>query len=195
MSLLSPAPIRIDADLYEDLMNPARQDAYPRNSRGYVRIDVSLRMYWHNLFDAVPQLLELSGPDGRAIFLPFMEWAREKKLSFNWAYHLWVYEWLLQSQFRDRLGADLLLKTMATSAARWTGSDRDPDYCGIVLGSPLIGDKTVVGWKLHSIETHILEVEQVEFDEPLPGLSEHFGCFMTPGFELDHFPGWLPIPR
>lgn len=192
---LSPASIRIDADLYDDLANPVRQSAYPRNSRGYVRIDMSLRQYWHNLFDPVPQLLEFSGPDGRAIFLPFMAWARERELSLDWSYHLWVYEWLLQSEFRDRLETDLLLKIIATSAARWTGSDRDPDNCGIVIGSSLIGDKAVVGWKFRSIATDFLEVEQVEFDEPLPAPSGNFGFFTTPEFKLDYFPGWRPITR
>ncbi len=195
MSPLSPAPVRIDADLYEDLANPARHDAYPRTSRGYVRVDISLRAYWHFLFDSVPQLLELTGPDGRAIFLPFMEWAKERKLSFNWTYFLWVYEWLLQSEFREQLEPDLLLKMMATSAARWTGRDRDTDCCGIVLGSPLIGSKAVVGWKLSNLQTQIIPVEQVEFDQPLPVPGEHFGYFTVPGFDLDHFPGWLPIPR
>lgn len=195
MSPLSPAPVRIDADLLEDFANPARQDAYPRNSRGYVRVDISIRAYWHTLFDQVPQLLELSGPDGRAIFLPFMEWARENGLSFNWTYYLWVYEWLLQSEFRDRLGTDLLLKMMSAAAGRWIGIDRDTDRCAIVLGSRLLDDAVVVGWKLNSLSTTVIPVERIEFEDPLPSPTGLFGCFFTPGFELENFPGWQPIPR
>ncbi|WP_400771015.1 methanobactin biosynthesis protein MbnC [Methylosinus sporium] len=195
MSLLSPAPARIDADLYQDMMNPSRLDAFARESRSHVRLDISYRAYWHVLFDAVPQLLELSGPDGRAIFLPFMQWAQEKNLTFDWAYHIWAAEWLLQSEFRERVGADLALKLMAAAASRWSGRDRDLDYCGIVIASRLIGPtKAVAGWKLSSIETRFIEVEQVEFECELPAPEGNFGCFRTPGYELDHFPGWRPIP-
>jgi uncharacterized repeat protein (TIGR04061 family) len=195
MSLLSPAPARIDADLYEDMMIPRRLGAYPRESRSFVRIDISIRAYWHTLFDAVPDLLDLSGPDGAAIFDPFMEWAREKRLSFDWTYHLWVCEWLLQSRFAKRVEPDLLLKLMAAAASRWSGRDRDLAHCGIVLGCPLIGtNKAVAGWKLSSIETRFIEVEQVEFGVSLPPPEGNFGYFMTPGYELDFFPGWSPIP-
>lgn len=196
MSPLSPAPVRIDADLYEDLANPARQAAYPKSSRSYVRVDISIRTYWHTLFDAVPQLLELSGPDGRAIFLPFMEWAREEKLSLNWAFFLWVYEWLLNSEFRDRLDSKLLIDMMAASASRWTGRDRNSRYRLIVLGTPFLSErKAVAGWKISSLETQHIEVEQVEFDAPLPIPDGNFGYFALPGTEIDCFPGWQPIPR
>lgn len=195
MSRLSPAPARIDADLLEDFANPARQSAYPRSSRAYVRVDISIRAYWHTLFDQVPDLLELSGPDGRSIFLPFMEWAREQKLSFNWTYYLWVYEWLLQSEFRDRLGTDLLLKMMSAAAGRWIGIDRDTDRCAIVLGSRSIEGAVVVGWKLNSLGTVVIPVERIELEDSLPAPSDQFGCFYTPGFDLDYFPGWQPIPR
>jgi len=195
MSRLSPAPVRIDADLLEDFADPARQDAYPRDSRGYVRIDISIRAYWHTLFDQVPQLLDLCGPDGRAIFLPFMQWAKEKKVSFNWAFYLWVYEWLLQSEFRDRLDTDLLLKMMSAAGGRWIGTDRDTDHCVIVMGCRLLEGSVVVGWKLNSLATTVIPVERIEFEEPVPSPSGLFGCFYAPTFELDRFPGWQPIPR
>jgi uncharacterized repeat protein (TIGR04061 family) len=196
MSLLSPAPARIDADLYDDMTIPGRLGAYPRESRSFVRIDISIRAYWHVLFDAVPDLLELSGPDGAAIFNPFMEWAHEKRLTFDWTYHLWVCEWLLQSHFAERIEPDLLLKLMAAAASRWSGRDRDLSYCGIVLGCPLIGtDVAVAGWKLSSIETRFIEVERVEFGVALPPPEGNFGYFKTPGYELDFLPGWSPIPQ
>jgi uncharacterized repeat protein (TIGR04061 family) len=191
---LAPASVKIDADLYDDLANPARQKAYPRDSRGYVRIDMSIRSYWHTLFDTVPALLELSGPDGNAIFQPFMEWAEDNEISFHWTYHLWVYEWLLQSEFKRRLGPELALKMMAAAATRWT-VEREPDQCLLVLGSPLIGNRAVVGRKLQTIKIDFLQIEQVEFDQPLPRPSGNFGYFTTPTFALDYFPDWLPIPR
>lgn len=195
MSRLSAAPARIDSDLLDDFSNPARQDNYPRSSRAYVRVDISIRAYWHSLFDQVPELLALSGPDGKAIFLPFMEYAREKGLTLNWTYYLSVYEWLLQSQFKDQLNEDLLVKVMSAAAGIWMAHDRDSRRCAIVLGSPLLENAVVVGTKYHSLSTVVIPVDRVEFEEPLPPPSETFGMFFTPKFELDYFPGWQPIPR
>jgi uncharacterized repeat protein (TIGR04061 family) len=194
MSPLSPAPARIDADLYDDLSNPARQSFYPRNSRSFVRIDHSIRAYWHTLFDTCPQLLELSGPDGAAIFVPFMAWARERRLSFNWTYFLWVYQWLLQSELRDRLSEHVLLPIMTASATRWMMLDRDPDSCAIVLGSASLRG-AVVASKYKTIYSGLEQVEYLEFEEPLPAPDDQFGYFVAQSFELDYFPGWRPIPQ
>jgi uncharacterized repeat protein (TIGR04061 family) len=193
MSLLSPAPVRIDADLFEDLANPARQGCYPKDSRGFVRIDISLRSYWHTLFDTCPQLLELSGPDGRAIFIPFMAWAREKNLSFNWTYFLWVYQWLTQSEYRDQLDDHILLPIMTAAATRWMMLDRDTDCCTIVLASPSLKG-AVIASKYNTIYSGLEQVEHVEFDDPLPVPQDQFGYFVTPSSEIDYFPGWRPIP-
>jgi len=76
----------IDSELLDALMVPARQADYPRDSRAFVRIDTSLRVYWHVLFDICPELLELSGPDGLSIFRPFMAWADARQLSMNWTF-------------------------------------------------------------------------------------------------------------
>ncbi|ATQ67691.1 MULTISPECIES: methanobactin biosynthesis protein MbnC [Methylosinus] len=195
MSLLPTAPVRIDADLYDDLANPARQSLYPRDSRGFIRIDISLRAYWHTLFDTCPRLLELSGPSGGAIFLPFMAWARENNLAFDWSFFLWVYVWLQQSEFRERLDEDQLLPVMTASATRWLMIDRDIDACQIVLGSRSLAGAAVVGAKIDSIHCRLEQVQQVEFEKPLPLPDGEFGYFLTPGFEIDHFPGWRPLPR
>jgi methanobactin biosynthesis cassette protein MbnC len=64
-----------------------------------------------------------------------------------------------------------------------------------VLGSSSFSDKAVVAWKLDSVDITHFNVGQVQFDQPLPQPSGHFGFFTTPAFELDHFPGWRPIPR
>lgn len=194
MCPLPTAPARIDADLYEDLANPARQNVYPKDSRGFVRIDISLRSYWHTLFDTCPRLLDLSGPDGRAIFIPFMAWAREQDLTFGWSFFIWVYEWMLQSEFRDRLGEDQLLPIMTASATRWLMQDRDTDSCAIVLGCRALSG-AVVGSKIDSVYCGLEQVQHVEFEEPLPAPGGEFGYFVTSGFEIDHFPGWRPIPR
>lgn len=194
MAPLSAAPVRIDAELYEDLANPARQNRYPRESRGYVRIDISLRTYWHALFDTCPQLLDLSGPDGRAIYIPFMAWAREKELSFNWTYFLWVYQWLAQSDFRDRLDENILLPMMTASATRWMMMDRDPASCAIVIACRSLNG-AVIGRKYDTIYAGLEQIEHVEFESPLPAPESQFGYFITPTSEFDYFSGWRPIPR
>jgi uncharacterized repeat protein (TIGR04061 family) len=190
--LIPPAPAKIDKDLYGALFVPSRQSDYPRDSRAFVRIDTSLRIYWHTLFDICPQLLELAPPDGRPIFLPFMAWADEQNLSFDWSYYLWVYRWLQQSDYRDRLSDELMLNMMGASAARWAVLDRSSDS-GVVVGSAG-GAKLVVAWKCHTVDGG-REVELLELEEPLPEPDEQFGYFSLPEFEISAFPGWRAIPR
>jgi uncharacterized repeat protein (TIGR04061 family) len=192
MHLASPAPASLDRDLYDALTVPARQSDYPSDSRAFVRIDTSLRIYWHTLFDICPQLLQLAPPDGRSIFLPFMAWAAERNLSFDWSYYLLVYQWLQQSEFRDRLSEELLLNLVGASAARWAVLDRSSES-GIVVGSASC-PKLVVAWKCHRVDGG-REVELLELEEPLPTPDEEFGFFTLPGFEIGAFLGWRPIPR
>lgn len=183
---------RIDRDLFGDLTVPARQSRHPRNSRAFVRIDTSLRAYWHTLFDICPQLLDLTGPDGLAIYRPFMVWAAERKLTFTWTYYLWVWCWLRQSEFRDRLSEELLISMMAASAGRWAGLDRGPE-CGIVVACPELSP-VVAAWKCRS-PGGARQAELLELEEPLPEAPEPFGWFTVPEFALGAFPGWRPIPR
>ena len=95
----SPASVRIDAELYRRFRKsgPCRS-LIPR---GIARLCAHRRQHPHLLAYTLRHraaLLELSGPDGNAIFQPFMEWAEDNEISFHWTYHLWVYEWLLQSE-------------------------------------------------------------------------------------------------
>ncbi len=182
----------LESDLLDALMVPARQGEFARDSRAFVRLDTSLRAYWHTLFDICPELLSLSGPDGLAIFRPFMAWAAERQLSMNWTYYLWVHRWLQQSPFADRLSPQLTLSLMAASAARWAMGDRGPNG-GIALGSAELPE-LVVAWKCHTV-TGGREVECLSLEEPLPPPEGGFGWFTLPGFELDNFPGWSPIPQ
>jgi uncharacterized repeat protein (TIGR04061 family) len=184
---------RIDADLLDALTVPARQGDYPRDSRAFVRVDTSLRIYWHTLFDICPGLLDLSGPDGLAIFRPFMAWAAAEKLSLNWTCYLWVDVWLAQSAFRDRVTPDLRLSLMGASAARWATGDRS-EAGGIALGGADLPD-LVCGWKTRSILSG-RRIEQFTLEEPLPPPDGPFGFFTIAGDDLsDGFPGWTPIPR
>jgi uncharacterized repeat protein (TIGR04061 family) len=174
------------------MTSPSKLMEYPRDSRAFSRIDASLRAYWHTLFDICPELLALSGEDGMSIFRPFMEWAEQQGLTFSWTYYLWVYVWLEQSQFRDRLNNDLLISLMGAAAARWAILDRGLD-CGIVLGC----DKTmnlVAGWKCHTVHVG-REVELIELDESPSLPPGRFGFFTVANFELGVFPGWQAIPK
>ncbi len=182
-----------DTDLLGALTVPARQGDYPRYSRAFVRIDTSLRIYWHTLFDICPHLLELTGPDGLALFRPFMTWAYEQKLSLNWTYYLWVDAWLQQSPLSDRVTADMRYAMMGASAARWATGDRS-EYQGIVLASPQLPD-LVCGWKTVSFDGG-REIERIELEAALPAPAEPFGYFLLRSRGLDNdFPGWLAIPR
>lgn len=192
MNLSSP-PTRTDRDLYDSLMSLEGAKRYPQDHKAFVRIDTSLRVYWHTLFDICPDLLELSGPDGLAIFRPFMAWAEEKRLAFDWSYYLWAYVWLRQSQFKDRLGdGELLRSMMGASAARWAILDRSRS-CGIVIGCAET-DELVVGWKCNSVYAG-RQIELIQPEEALPSPANTFGYFTLPSFDLAAFPGWQGLSR
>lgn len=192
MSLSYP-PARTDRDLYDALMSIEEKEKFPRDHRSYVRIDTSLRVYWHTLFDICPNLLELSGPDGMAIFQPFMAWAARRRLAFDWSFYLWVYVWLRESKFNDRLhDGELLQAIMGASAARWAVLDRSRD-CGIVLGCADTSD-LVVGWKCNSVRGG-RQIELIQPEEALPPPADRFGYFTRPSFDLGGFPGWQGISR
>lgn len=189
MSQTSPA--RTDRELYDVLASPKAILDYPQDSLAYGRIDVSLRAYWHSIFDICPELLDLSGPDGMAIFTPFMEWARERGIRFTWSYYLWLYRWLQRSAFSDRLTDELLLSLMGASAARWAIRDRSP-ASGLVIGCAATPN-LVVGWKCNSLDAG-RQVELIEPEEPIPVGEEFFGFFTTSEPEISTFPGWRGLP-
>ncbi|WP_372017688.1 methanobactin biosynthesis protein MbnC [Tistrella mobilis] len=191
---------RIDSDLLDHLTVPARHDELGVGSRTWVRVDTSLRIYWHTLFDICPGLLRLDGEDGQpsdgmSIFRPFMAFAAERGLSFDWTYYLWVDVWLQGSAFRDRVDDDLRLTLIGAAAARWAVTDRGPAV-GLVIGTrsadrgalPL-----VVGWKPADLESG-REIETLELEDPLPDPATPFGWFTTTSRSLDHFPGWRDLP-
>ncbi|MDU9414366.1 methanobactin biosynthesis protein MbnC [Pseudomonas sp. zfem005] len=184
---------RTDSQLLHALFHPQRQGDYPRDSKAFVRIDTSLRVYWHSLFDICPGLLALSGPDGLAIFRPFMAWAVEQELSFNWAWYLWVDLWLRQSPFHQQVEDELRYSLMAASAARWATGDRSSQR-GIVLGAADLPD-LVCGWKATSLEAG-RQVERLELEEPLPPPGTAHGYFTCEQPDLSGgFPGWTQTPR
>jgi uncharacterized repeat protein (TIGR04061 family) len=190
---LSFPPAKTDRDLYDALTSIEESEKYPRDDKSFVRIDTSLRVYWHTLFDICPNLLEISGPDGSAIFRPFMAWAARRRLAFDWSFYLWVYVWLRESEFSERLNDDDLLQTiMGASAARWAVLDRSRD-CGIVLSCADRND-LVVGWKCNSIRSG-RQIELIQPEEALPPPGNLFGYFTRPSFDLDEFPGWQSLSR
>ncbi|MDF3832686.1 methanobactin biosynthesis cassette protein MbnC [Cupriavidus basilensis] len=180
-----------DTDLLEALATPDLQKRYPRDSKAFVRIDTSLRAYWHTLFDVCPALLDLAGPDGLAIFRPFMAWAASRRLSMNWAFYIWAYRWLDGSDFADSLPDSLAESMLAASAARWATVDRGR-AAGIVLGDAK-SPGLIAGWKCRSVDG-ARSVERIELEAPLAPPCDRFGFFLVPGFALETFPGWSPIP-
>lgn len=189
MSPLSLA--RTDSELYDALTSPKLILNYSADSPAYARIDVSLRAYWHSTFDICPELLDLSGPDGMAIFKPFMEWARERGVRFSWSYYLWLYLWLKESRFSDRLTPEMLQSVIGAAAARWAVRDRSA-ATGLAIGcrdSSIL----VVGWKCHSLNAG-RQVEMIDLEEPLTLGEEFFGYFTVATRDITTFPGWRNLP-
>jgi len=184
----------IDAELLPALAVPDLQRTLPRESAAFVRVDTSLRTYWHTLFDVCPELLTLADPDGLRIFQPFMAWAAAERLTMNWTFYIWAYRWLCQSEFADRLPDGLAQSMLAASAARWATVDRGR-HAGIVLTDACAALPTlVVGWKCDRVDG-ARRVERIGLEEPLDAPPGRFGHFLVPGFSLDTFPGWMAIPR
>lgn len=180
-----------DSDLLDALLRPDLHGDYPQDSRAFIRIDCSLRAYWHAIFDAAPGLLELDAPDGLRLYRAFMRYATEQNLSMNWALYLHLDSWLRRSEWRDGLTLELSETLYNAAAARWAIADRSP-ACGIVLGSQYSASLTL-GWKCMKIDGG-REVEQLELESPLPAPDDDAGYFCLQSPELDSFPGWLPIP-
>lgn len=184
-------PIEKDCELFSALTRPALLTSFPRDSRAYVRIDASLRAYWHQIFDICPMLLDLTGPDGMAIYRPFMDFVERRELSLDWNFYLWIYEWLRQSEFRDRLSEEILLELMGAAAARWAVFDKGRN-CGVAVGcreTPLL----VVGWKCNKVDQG-RQIELIEV-EGLPQPNELFGCFFFADFTLSEFQGWQSLSK
>lgn len=181
----------IDQDLLPALLEPARQADYPRDSRAFVRIDTSLRVYWHTLFDICPGLLALAPPDGLTLFRPWMAWAAERQLPMDWTFYLWVSAWLEDSPFAGQLSDALRLEMLAASAARWAMADRSRAL-GIALASPRLPGLLMLGWKNQRVDGG-REVELLELDAPLPAPPQPFGWFVLASAEQEDFPGWRAL--
>jgi uncharacterized repeat protein (TIGR04061 family) len=187
----SPRSIEKDSDLFHALTRPKLLSSFPRDSAAYVRVDASLRAYWHQIFDICPRLLDLSGPDGMAIYHPFMEFVQQQNLTLDWSFYLWMYELLKQTEYRDKLNDELLLELMGAAAARWAILDRGRN-CGIVIGCREVSS-VVVGWKCNKVDEG-RQVELMEVDGAAAPKAL-FGHFFLPDFEFAEFPGWRDVPK
>jgi uncharacterized repeat protein (TIGR04061 family) len=181
-----------DADLLDAMFVPARHESFRSNFRTYARLDTSRRAFWHAIFDPCPLLHDIAGSDGLAVFDPFMAWAEEQSINMGWSLHLWLYRWLIDSIYADGLTVPMARSLRAACAARWAISDRT-EHAGIVIGQA--GDPVwTVGWKCRDLEKG-REIEEIELAELPEGPTPDFGHFIVSAFELDTFPGWMPIPR
>ncbi len=93
------------------------------------QLNKRLSSAWHHLYDLCPELLKIDPPDGLTILRGFLQWAAEQKAAWNWAMHLRLYCWLLQSPFGAKVTDEHLEVLMDASAARWTvGHQRQPRH-------------------------------------------------------------------
>lgn len=179
-----------DTALLDALLRPDDQGNYPADSRPFVRIDCSLRAYWHAIFDAVPDLLQLDAPDGLNLFREFMRWADTQQLSMDWSLYIQLHNWLTHSHFAPAITVELSQALYCAAAARWATADRS-EAIGIALGSPAFNE-LILGWKCDSLEGG-REVEMFELADSLPAPEASGGFFTLAERELDSFPGWQPI--
>lgn len=98
------------------------------------QLNKRLSSAWHHLYDLCPELLKIDPPDGLTILRGFLQWAAEQKAAWNWAMHLRLYCWLLQSPFGAKVTDEHLEVLMDASAARWTVDDTSANR-GILLAS------------------------------------------------------------
>ncbi|WP_171013892.1 methanobactin biosynthesis protein MbnC [Chitinivorax sp. B] len=180
-----------DRELLDYLIDPSARTMFPVDSRAFVRVDISLRHYWHTLFDVCPELLDIADPEGMEIFEPFLAWAATHSLSMGWHYYLWVARWLAQSPYVTQLDGTLNERLMAAAAARWAVLDRSAN-AGIVLGRTG-SDSWIVAWKPNTL-TDGRRVERLDVCGAVPAPVFDYGVFFAATDELDEFPGWQPIP-
>ena len=82
------------------------------------QLNKRLSSAWHHLYDLCPELLKIDPPDGLTILRGFLQWAAEQKAAWNWAMHLRLYCWLLQSPFGAKVTDEHLEVLMDASGTR-----------------------------------------------------------------------------
>lgn len=191
--MLKPADLSLrDTALLDDLLNPDARSRYPQGTRPQVRVDMSIRIYWHALFDICPSLMALHDVDGADFFESFMAWSAQQGLSMDWHWYLWVWRFLAESSWQDQVQAGMKEELMAAAVARWALIDRSGAY-GVVLGCDDTDD-WLVAWKPQSLE-HGRVVERITLEGAAPRPPQDLGWFTCDAPELSHFPGWQALPR
>ncbi|MBH9355046.1 putative natural product biosynthesis protein [Pseudomonas aeruginosa] len=153
------------------------------------QLNKRLSSAWHHLYDLCPELLKIDPPDGLTILRGFLQWAAEQKAAWNWAMHLRLYCWLLQSPFGAKVTDEHLEVLMDASAARWTVDDTSANR-GILLASQG-GAHITQDWKAPQAGAGT-RVPLERLDLPAPNWT--FADCAVPDPRLREFPGWKPLP-
>jgi methanobactin biosynthesis cassette protein MbnC len=154
--------------------------------------NISLRAWWHVMFDPCPTLLKVCPPDGGDIYQRFLKWADEARPSMRWNLHLHLFSWLLADEkYASAITDASLVEGMAAAASRWSIFDRSPN-AGIVIGCQRLKDRVVVGWKGRSAtKPRTINMLKVAGDLKL---DDFWGCFEVEGGELKSFGPWQKVP-
>jgi methanobactin biosynthesis cassette protein MbnC len=153
---------------------------------------LSMRAWWHVIFDPCPNLLKICPPDGGDIFQRFMKWADGARPSMRWSLHLHLFSWLLADEkYSGAITDSLLIEGIAAAASRWAIFDRGPQ-AGLVIGCQRLKDRVVVGWKCRSA-TKARTINMLKVSGELK-LDDFWGCFEVEGAELKSFGPWQKIP-
>ncbi|MDY1357822.1 putative natural product biosynthesis protein [Pseudomonas aeruginosa] len=153
------------------------------------QLNKRLSSAWHHLYDLCPELLKIDPPDGLTILRGFLQWAAEQKAAWNWAMHLRLYCWLLQSPFGAKVTDEHLEVLIDASAARWTVDDTSANR-GILLASQG-GAHITQDWKAPQAGAGT-RVPLERLDLPAPNWT--FAYCAVPDPRLREFPGWKPLP-
>lgn len=167
---------------------------HPAITRKYARYWDALCPYWDVLYERCPDVVELSQPDGMAVFIGFIKAAQLERLPMDWTLYLNLYRWLERSRFRQKVGLEHLQGLILTAAACWSVSDRSPDI-GILLVHERWPGKVVRALKADPLGGPArVEVCDARPDWPVPCWDFTY-CPLVGDADDEDSVMWLPIPR
>lgn len=166
---------------------------HPAITHKYSRYWEALCPYWDVLYERCPDVVQLSPPDGMAVFIGFIKAAQLERLPMDWTLYLNLYRWLSRSKFRQQVGHEQLRGLTLTAAACWCVSDRSAD-AGILLAHEAWPGKVVRALKADP-QRGPASVEVREAHAGCPAPSWDFTYCPLEGGERDDCVMWLPIPR
>ncbi len=110
--------------------SPAIMKSLPEMSAERTQTILSLRVFWHRIFDPCPTL-ESSALDARELFESFMDDEYESGRPYDWTLHLRLLDWLRSQKKHLSLATnkEIQLEMAAAAAYSWCTSDLSNSLC------------------------------------------------------------------